>query len=164
MRALVLLVATVAAPVPKEKEPTPAEKLTGTWTFTSVKIGGADLFDSPGTGNQRVTFTEKAAREFLASGKTLAEGEFKLVAAKDGVLHFDWPRSVLVRPPGAPAKVQTVVLAAIARFDGPDALSVCYFDPDVVVPGTKRPTEFASTATNSAILCTLKRLPADKKP
>lgn len=141
----------------------PAQETAGAWVETSVVYGGDDLFTPPGTGNQRMTFDGNKFCEHLRSERTIAEGEFKLAKGKDGMLLLDLPSSVFVRQPGNPnVAIRAVTHAAIVKFDGKDGVSICYFDPDLVEPGTKRPTEVRSTATNGAVLITLKRLPRDR--
>lgn len=154
----------LAAPVPRPNGGEPAEQLAGTWVETSVVYGGEDLFTPPGNGTQMMTFDGTKFREHLKGGRTIAEGAFKVARAKDGTIQLDLPGSVWVRQPGTNRIVgrRAVTHAAIVRFDGKGGMSVCYYDPDLVEPGTKRPTEFASTATNGAVLITLRRLPPDR--
>jgi uncharacterized protein (TIGR03067 family) len=150
-----------AAPVPKEKELAPADRITGAWGITAVVDGGENLFDPPGSGNQFMTFdaAKRTFREHLKSGRTVVEGTFKLEPGKGAVHHLDLPRSVLVEQPGNRARAfQTVTAAAVVRFDGKDGMTVCYFDP-LGADGAKRPTEFRSTAENRAVLITLTRVP-----
>ena len=59
--------------------------------------------------------------------------------------------------PGVAARVVTI--AGICRFTGKDELQICYFDPDLVAPGAKRPEKFESTPANGAVLITMKRKP-----
>lgn len=149
-----------AAPFHQQKVIEPAEWIAGTWIETSVQYGGEDLFVPPGSGNQMMTFDGKKFREHLKSGKTVAEGEFKLVKGKDGVLQLDLPGKIIVRQPGNPVlSTRVVTHAAIVKFDDKDKMTICYFDPDLVDVGTARPKEFSSTARNGAVLITLKRLP-----
>jgi len=144
------------APAPRLKDDGPLDQLKGTWVETSVQYFGQELFDPPGTSNL-MTFNGTTFTELMPSGKLLANGEIAVAGPKGGVFQVDLPKAILIRTGPNRFAIKTITVAAIGRFVGQNQLQLCYYDPDLILPGQKRPEKFESTTTNGAVLITLKR-------
>ena len=144
------------APAPRPRDDSPLDQLKGTWVETSVQYFGQELFDPPGTSNL-MTFEGTTFTELMPSGKPLLNGEIAVVGPTGGVFQVDLPHKILFRVGPDKYAFKTVTVAAIGQFIGKNGLQLCYYDPDLIPPGQKRPERFESTTTNGAVLITLKR-------
>jgi hypothetical protein len=128
-------------------------RMTNTWIQTSVRYSGEDLFDPPTTGHV-MKFDGKRFTEFTPSGRELLTGEVKVGGVAAGVIRLDLPRKVIVA-----GRVQTVIVAAIARVQGKGRMQIAFFDPGSAAPDGKRPDAFESTPANRVVLITLRPKP-----
>ena len=140
----ILFTATLVAADDKADAKKEADKLKGTWKFTSLEMDGKSVIPP---GGESPTITFEGEKFTVKAGTTVVQaGTQKLVGGKK-------PNTVDATVTEGEGKGTTML--GIYEVDG-DTLKAC-FDPT----GKKRPTEFKSPAGSGYMLVVAKR--AEKK-